>query len=127
MREVLPLKRIPSTDAMGDWLRRIGQNGGLEGLEKLNSNVIKKGMKPVESRSAASRSTWRLSTGSGSSGSEPNGLQVERHDGIKSYTLDIDATGIVAEKESAKMTYPPASAEPRDGGQVKALRAICQL
>ena len=81
MREVLPLKRIPSTDAMGDWLRRIGQNGGLEGLEKLNRNVIKKGMKPVES------------------------LQVERYDGIKGYTLDVDATGILSEKQSAKMTY----------------------
>jgi len=81
LREVLPLKRIPSTDAIGDWLRRIGQNGGLKGLEKLNCEIIKQGMKPVES------------------------LQVERHDGIKGYTLDIDATGIVAEKESAKMTY----------------------
>jgi len=27
------------------------------------------------------------------------------YDGIKAYTLDIDATGIVAEKQSAKMTY----------------------
>jgi len=72
LREVLPLKRIPSTDAIGDWLRRIGQNGGLKGLEKLNREIIKQGMK---------------------------------HDGIKGYTLDIDATGIVAEKESAKMTY----------------------
>jgi len=40
-----------------------------------------------------------------SSRSEPNGLQVERYDGVKGYTLDIDATGIVAEKQSAKMTY----------------------
>ena len=72
LREVLPLKRIPSTDAIGDWLRRIGQNGGLKGLEKLNREIIKQGMK---------------------------------YDGIKGYTLDIDATGIVAEKESAKMTY----------------------
>jgi hypothetical protein len=28
-----------------------------------------------------------------------------RHDGIKGYTLDIDATGIEAEKASARMTY----------------------
>jgi hypothetical protein len=28
-----------------------------------------------------------------------------KYDGIKGYTLDIDATGIVAEKQSAKMTY----------------------
>ena len=72
LREILPLKRIPSTDAIGDWLRRIGQNGGLKGLEKLNREIIKQGMK---------------------------------YDGIRGYTLDIDATGIVAEKESAKMTY----------------------
>jgi hypothetical protein len=28
-----------------------------------------------------------------------------KHDGIKDYTLDIDATGIEAEKKTAKMTY----------------------
>jgi hypothetical protein len=28
-----------------------------------------------------------------------------KHDGIKNYTLDIDATGIEAEKQAAKMTY----------------------
>jgi hypothetical protein len=28
-----------------------------------------------------------------------------KYDGIDGYTLDIDATGIIAEKESAKMTY----------------------
>jgi len=28
-----------------------------------------------------------------------------KYDGIKGYTLDIDATGIEAEKQTAKMTY----------------------
>jgi hypothetical protein len=28
-----------------------------------------------------------------------------KYDGIKGYTLDIDATGIEAERQSAKMTY----------------------
>jgi len=28
-----------------------------------------------------------------------------KYDGIKDYTLDIDATGIVAEKQSAKVIY----------------------
>ena len=72
LREILPLKRVPSSDAAGDWLRRIGDNGGLCGLEKANQRLIKRGMK---------------------------------HDGIKDYTLDIDATGIEAEKALAKMTY----------------------
>jgi len=72
LREILPLKRIPSSDAVGDWLRNMGANGGLSGLEKVNRKLLKRAMK---------------------------------HDGIKDYTLDIDATGIEAEKQMAKMTY----------------------
>ena len=72
LREVLPLGRIPSADAMGDWLRRMWGSGGLDGLERVEQRLLKRGMKS---------------------------------DGVKGYTLDIDATGIVAEKESAKMTY----------------------
>jgi len=72
LREVLPLRRIPSADAMGDWLRRIWGRGGLDGLERVEQRLLKRGIK---------------------------------NDEIKGYTLDIDATGIVAEKESAKMTY----------------------
>ena len=72
LREILQLERIPSADATGDWLRRSGSNGGLEGLEKVNRQVLKRALK--------------------------------RERG-KAYTLDIDATGIEAEKESAKMTY----------------------
>jgi hypothetical protein len=72
LREVLPLEKIPSSDAFGDWLRNMGVNGGLSGLEKVQRRLLKRGMK---------------------------------YDGIRGYTLDIDATGIVAEKQSAKMTY----------------------
>ena len=72
LREVLPLGRIPSADALGDWLRRMWGSGGLDGLERVEQRLLKRGMKS---------------------------------DGVKGYTLDIDATGIVAEKESAKMTY----------------------
>jgi len=72
LREVLPLRRIPSADAMGDWLRRMWGSGGLDGLERVEQRLLKRGIK---------------------------------NDEIKGYTLDIDATGIVAEKESAKMTY----------------------
>lgn len=73
LREILHVKRMPSSDATGDWCRRSGSNSGLEGLEKVNSKtLLKRGLK---------------------------------RDKRKGYTLDIDATGIVAEKESAKMTY----------------------
>ena len=72
LREILGLKRIPSSDATGDWLRRSGDNGCLEGLESVNRQVLKRALK---------------------------------RDGIRTYTLDIDATGIEAEKETAKRTY----------------------
>jgi len=72
LREIVQLERIPSSDAFGDWLRNMGVNGGLCGLEKVQRRVLKRAMK---------------------------------YDGITGYTLDIDATGIEAEKQSAKMTY----------------------
>jgi hypothetical protein len=72
LREVLPLKRIPSSDAFGEWLRTMGANGGLAGLETVTRKPLKRAM---------------------------------NHDGLTGYTLDIDATGIEAEKQTAKMTY----------------------
>jgi len=72
LRALLPLKKMPSSDATGDWLRRSGFNGALEGLAWVNGVLIKRGLK---------------------------------YDGAKGYTLDIDATGIEAEKDDAKMTY----------------------
>ena len=72
LREILPLERIPSSDAFGDWLRSMGVSAGLYGFDKVNRKLLKRGM---------------------------------RYDGIKGYTLDIDATGICAEKQAAKMTY----------------------
>ncbi len=72
LREVLGMRRFPSSDAIGDWMRRSGLNGGLEGLGKVNHSIL--------SRCLA-------------------------QDGLDGYTLDIDATGIEAQKESARMTY----------------------
>jgi hypothetical protein len=72
LREILPLRRMPSTDATGDWLRRSGNNGGLEGLGAVNRRILKRALKKKKE---------------------------------KEYTLDIDATGIESEKETAKMTY----------------------
>lgn len=72
LREVLPLERLPSSDATGDWMRRSGLNGGLQALAKVNRKALRRGLK---------------------------------YDGITGYILDIDATGIQAEKKLAKMTY----------------------
>lgn len=72
LREILPLERMPSSDATGDWLRRSGKNGGLKGLGAVNRRLLKRALKKAK---------------------------------VKGYTLDIDATGIESEKETAKMTY----------------------
>ena len=72
LRDLLDLEKIPSSDAVGDWLRRMGKNGGLQGLCRVNRRFLRKAL---------------------------------QHDKCDSYTLDIDATGIEAEKQEAKWTY----------------------
>jgi hypothetical protein len=72
LKKALKKKRVPSPDAMGDWLRRMGKNSGLSGLLRVNRSLLERGMKD---------------------------------DGITGYTLDIDATEIVAEKYEAMKTY----------------------
>lgn len=71
--DLLQIKQIPSTSAIGDWLRFVGDaKGGLTGLSQCNETILRKGLK----RTAK-----------------------------KEFTLDIDATQIVAEKRTAKVTY----------------------
>ena len=72
LRELLDMRRVPSSDAVGDWLRRYGENAGLQGLARVNRRLLERGLKG---------------------------------DGVMDYTLDIDATGIEAHKQSAKRTY----------------------
>ena len=45
LREFLPLERICSQDAFGNWLRNTGVNGGLSALERVNRKLPKRGMK----------------------------------------------------------------------------------
>jgi len=72
LRELIGIKEVPSSDAVGDWLRRRGRREGLPGLGKVRRLVVRRALK---------------------------------RDTTTEYTLDMDATQIVAEKEEAKMTY----------------------
>ena len=72
LRDLLRMDRIPSSDATGDWLRRMGVGAGVTSLERVNGQQIRRALN-----------------------------REERTD----YTLDIDATQIVAEKQEAKRTY----------------------
>jgi hypothetical protein len=72
LRELLGLAEIPSADAVGDWLRRMGAGRGLSDLAEVNRRFLRWALKPEE-----------------------------RAD----YTLDLDASQIVAEKREARRTY----------------------
>jgi hypothetical protein len=74
LRSLLQLEEMPSSDATGDWLRRMGgkESDGLAGLQRVNRDVFRR---------------------------------LLREDNHASYTLDIDATQIVAEKCEAHYTY----------------------
>ena len=76
LRSLLQLEEMPSSDATGDWLRRMGAgNGeanGSAGLGRVNRGVF---------------------------------CRLLRRDERTNYALDIDATQIVAEKREAHYTY----------------------
>jgi Transposase DDE domain group 1 len=74
LRCLLRHDEMPSSDASGDWLRRMGasESGGLAGLHRVNRCVFRR---------------------------------LLRNDERTDYTLDIDATQIVAEKREARYTY----------------------
>lgn len=40
LTQLLQQDKLPSTDAVGDWLRRIGSGAGLAGLERVNQRVV---------------------------------------------------------------------------------------
>ena len=80
---LLGIEAIPSTDAFGRWLRRMGGTGpGLSALERVLDRVTTVVGKRLRRR--------RKKTGSPL---------------VRDVTLDIDATQIVAEKAQARMTY----------------------
>lgn len=42
LREAIQMERIPSCSAIGDWLKRMGERGGIEGMEGVNDGVVRK-------------------------------------------------------------------------------------
>lgn len=42
LREVIELDEIPSSSAIGDWFKRMGERGGIEGMEKVNDGITNK-------------------------------------------------------------------------------------
>lgn len=69
--ELLQIRTLPSSDALGDWLRRVGAVG-MTGFERVHRRLLRR-------------------------------LLGQTKD--KAHTLDIDATQIIAEKQTAQYTY----------------------
>ena len=86
LRSLLQLDDMPSSDATGDWLRRMGATAsdGLKALQRVNRGVFRR---------------------------------LLRRDERTGYTLDIDATQIVAEKREAHYTYEPLAKLPAGYGR----------
>mgnify|MGYP001574940917 CR=1 FL=1 len=42
LKEAIGLKRVPSSSAEGDWLRRTAKRSGIEGMEKVNTRIAQK-------------------------------------------------------------------------------------
>jgi len=42
LRQVIGLEEIPSSSAIGDWLRRMGERGGTDGMERVNDGIVRK-------------------------------------------------------------------------------------
>jgi hypothetical protein len=42
LRQVIGLEEIPSSSAIGDWLRRMGERGGIDGMERVNDGIVRK-------------------------------------------------------------------------------------
>ncbi len=73
LQRLLEMDAIPSSDALGDWLKRQGSDAkGLSGLGQVRRHLLRRLLK---------------------------------RDDREVYTLDIDATQIVAEKREAQYTY----------------------
>jgi hypothetical protein len=45
LREVIGLRKVPSSSAIGDWLRRVGRRGGIAGMGRINDAMVKKVLK----------------------------------------------------------------------------------
>ena len=51
LRRLLPLARVPSTDATGDWLRRMGSGKGLASLSRVNQRMVARRLRQIGRKS----------------------------------------------------------------------------
>ena len=72
LRRLLGLNKMPALSTYGDWMRRVGEGGGVKGTALVNRRVIR---------------------------------DIVGREKTLSYTLDVDATVIEAEKQAAEWTY----------------------
>jgi hypothetical protein len=50
LREVVGLDEVPSSSAIGDWLKRMGERGGIGGMERINDGIVRRVLKRDDRR-----------------------------------------------------------------------------
>jgi hypothetical protein len=50
LREVVGFEEVPSSSAIGDWLGRMGERGGIGGMERVNDGIVRKVLKRDDRR-----------------------------------------------------------------------------
>jgi hypothetical protein len=50
LRQVVGLGEVPSSSAIGDWLRRMGERGGIGGMERVNDGIVRKVLRRDDSK-----------------------------------------------------------------------------
>jgi Transposase DDE domain group 1 len=51
LRDIINLDVVPSSSAIGDWLKKAGNREGIKGMQRINDELIKKALKKIGQRS----------------------------------------------------------------------------
>lgn len=91
-RALVGIEQMPGPDAVGDWLRRMGGQGGREALRRCNDMLVRHYLQDALEQSAPGQSALEQE--------DPQGEEAS-----KGLVLDVDATIVEADKGDGKCAY----------------------
>lgn len=110
LRKVMNIEEIPSTSAIGDWLKRMGEIGGIEGIEKVIDEANKKRFKKD------SRSEYTLII-------DPTIIESEKQEAKKTYMGFKGYRPVIAVIKELDMVLSYEFKEGNDnGGRVETIK-----
>lgn len=110
LRKVMNIEDIPSTSATGDWLKRMGESGGIEGVEKVIDEINKKRFQKD------SRKTYTLII-------DPTIIESEKHEAKMTYMGFKGYRPVIAVIKELDMVLSYEFKEGNDnGGRVETIK-----